>query len=205
MAVVGAGAVGLTLAGRLAQHGAGVDLFEAAVTPEHIGSRAICMQRETLEIWARLGIGDDIAARGIQWRTGRTYLRGRELFSIELPGNREDHFPPFVNVSQSEVEERLLERVERLGVRIHRGYQFIGLAQETDGVIATFAAEAGEMAHRSSFLVGTDGAHSSVRHAIGMGFPGHTFEDRFLIADIRADLPFANERHFHFDPPWNPG
>ena len=36
-------------------------------------------------------------------------------------------------------------------------------------------------------------------------FPGYTFEDRFLICDIRADLPFSNERHFHFDPPWNPG
>ncbi|MGQ0607566.1 MAG: FAD-dependent monooxygenase [Chloroflexota bacterium] len=205
MAVVGAGAVGLTLAGRLAQHGAGVDLFEAAVTPERIGSRAICMQRETLEVWARLGVGDEIAARGVQWRTGRTYHRGRELFSVELPGSSEDHYPPFVNISQSEVEERLSERVERLGVRIHRGHRFIGLEQETDGVIATFATEGGEVAHRSGFLVGTDGAHSSVRHAIGIGFPGHTFEDRFLIADLRADLPFANERHFHFDPPWNPG
>ena len=39
----------------------------------------------------------------------------------------------------------------------------------------------------------------------GIGFGGDTFDDRFLIADIRADLPFPNERHFHFDPPWNPG
>ena len=44
-----------------------------------------------------------------------------------------------------------------------------------------------------------------VRHAIGIGFAGYTFDDRFLIADVRAALPFSNERHFHFDPPWNPG
>ena len=205
VAVVGAGAVGLTLAGRLAQHGVAVDLFEADATHQPIGSRAICMQRETLEIWARLGIGDEIARRGIQWRTGRTYLRGRELFSVELPGSGEEHFPPFVNISQSEVEERLAELVTSLGVRIHHGHRFIGIRQEPDDVVATFATEQGEVAHRSSFLVGTDGAHSSVRHAIGMGFPGHTFDERFLIADIRADLPFTNERHFHFDPPWNPG
>jgi 2-polyprenyl-6-methoxyphenol hydroxylase-like FAD-dependent oxidoreductase len=182
-----------------------VDLFEQASTQERIGSRAICMQRETLEIWARLGIGEAIADRGVRWRTGRTYLHGRELFSIELPGGSGEHFPPFVNISQSEVEERLTEGVMSLGVRIHHGHRCVGLQQETDTVTATFATEQGEVAHRSCFLVGTDGAHSSVRHAIGMGFPGHTFEDRFLIADIRAELPFSNERHFHFDPPWNPG
>ncbi|MFN2417578.1 MAG: FAD-dependent monooxygenase [Candidatus Limnocylindria bacterium] len=205
MAIVGAGAVGLTLAGRLAQQGLVPDLFEASPTTRRIGSRAICMQRETLEIWARLGIGDGVAERGVQWRTGRTYFQGRELFSIELPDSPDEHFPPFVNISQSEVEVRLLERTAELGVRIHRGHRLIGLEQETDGVIATFATEHGEVAHRSAFLVGTDGAHSGVRHAIGVGFPGHTFEDRFLIADIRAELPFTSERHFHFDPPWNPG
>jgi 2-polyprenyl-6-methoxyphenol hydroxylase-like FAD-dependent oxidoreductase len=204
VAVVGAGAVGLTLAGRLAQQGVAVHLFEAEATRERIGSRAICMQRETLEIWARLGIGDAIADRGVQWRIGRTYLRGRELFAVELSGGGGEHFPPFVNISQSEVEERLLERAESLGVRIHRGHRFVGVEQDTHGVVGTFATELGEVSHRSGFLVGTDGAHSTVRHAIGIGFPGHTFEDRFLIADIRADLPFTNERHFHFDPPWNP-
>jgi len=203
--VVGAGAVGLTLAGRLAQLGVAVHIFEAAHEPERVGSRAICMQRETLEIWQRLGIGDAVASRGVQWRTGRTYLRGRELFSVELPGGGDEHFPPFVNISQSEVEELLIDRLRELDVPIHPGHRFVGVEQDAVGVIATFATEHGDVAHRSTYLVGTDGAHSSVRHAIGVGFPGHTIADRFLIADIRAELPFSNERHFHFDPPWNPG
>ena len=205
VAVVGAGAVGLTLAGRLAQHGADVTLFESSDARERVGSRAICMQRETLEIWARLGIGEAVAERGIQWRIGRTYFRGRELFSVELPGATGEHFPPFVNISQSEVEERLTDRVRGLGVEVRHGHELIGLVQDEGGVSATFATEGGEVAHRSSFLVGTDGAHSAVRHAVGIGFDGYTFDDRFLIADIRAELPFTNERHFHFDPPWNPG
>ena len=202
--VVGAGAVGLTLAGRLAQHGASVDLFEAEPRRERIGSKAICMQRETLEIWARLGVGEQVAQRGIQWRVGRTYFRGRQLFETHLPGDGE-HFPPFVNISQSEVEELLETRATELGVRIHRGHAFAGLTQDADGVTATFDTDAGTVTHRSAFLVGTDGAHSTVRHALGIGFAGYSFDDRFLIADVRAELPFTNERHFHFDPPWNPG
>ena len=204
VAVVGAGAVGLTLAGRLAQHGASVALFEANDVHERIGSRAICMQRESLEIWARLGIGEVVASRGIQWRVGRTYFRGRELFSVELPGS-DEHFPPFVNISQSEVEELLLDRLRVLGVEVATGHRFLGLEEDVDGVTATFATERGIVSHRSGFLVGTDGAHSAVRHAIGMGFGGVTFDDRFLIADVRVELPFSHERHFHFDPPWNPG
>ncbi|HUF07346.1 MAG TPA: FAD-dependent monooxygenase, partial [Candidatus Binatia bacterium] len=204
VAVIGAGAVGLTLAGRLAQHGARVELFEATADRERIGSRAICMQRETLEIWARLGAGERVAERGVRWRVGRTYFRGRQLFETRLP-DHDEHFPPFVNISQSEVEDLLEARAAELGVRIHRGHRFSGLAQDPDGVDATFETDVGAVTRRFSHLVGTDGAHSSVRHAARIAFDGYTFDDRFLIADIRADLPFTSERHFHFDPPWNPG
>ncbi|HET8776435.1 MAG TPA: FAD-dependent monooxygenase, partial [Candidatus Limnocylindria bacterium] len=202
--VVGAGAVGLTLAGRLAQHGATVEVFEAEGRRQRIGSKAICMQRETLEIWQRLDVGDKIAQRGIQWRIGRTYFRGRQLFEVHLP-DTDEHFPPFVNISQSEVEDVLEARLRELGVPVHRGHRFAALTQNADGVTATFETHDGAVQHRSSYLVGADGAHSAVRHAIGMDFAGYTFDDRFLIADVRADLPMTNERHFHFDPPWNPG
>ena len=82
VAVVGAGPVGLTLAGRLAQQGVEVTVFEAMSDHAGEGSRALCMQRETLEIWARLGIGGRVAERGVQWRVGRTYHRGRQLFEV---------------------------------------------------------------------------------------------------------------------------
>jgi 2-polyprenyl-6-methoxyphenol hydroxylase-like FAD-dependent oxidoreductase len=181
-----------------------VAVYEATPTRERIGSKAICMQRETLEIWARLGVGDRVAQRGIQWRIGRTYAAGRLLFEIRLP-DHDDHFPPFVNISQSEVEALLENRCSELGVAIQRGHRFAGLTQDGDGVDATFETDAGAVTHRFGYLVGADGAHSAVRHATGTDFPGYTFDDRFLISDIRADLPFTSQRHFHFDPPWNPG
>lgn len=202
--VIGAGAVGMTLAVRLAQHGVAVALFEAETERRRIGSRAICMQRETLEIWARAGIGERVADRGVRWTVGRTYFRGRPLFEVHLPAG-DEHFPPFVNISQSEVEELLESRLGELGVPVHRGHRLAGVSQDAGGVTASFETPSGPRRHRFDWLVGADGAHSSVRHAAGIGFGGYTFDDRFLIADIRAHLPFTNERHFHFDPPWNPG
>ena len=204
VAVIGAGAVGLTLAGRLAQHGIGVEVLEQEADRIRIGSRAICMQRETLETWARLGIGERVAERGIQWRIGRTYHRGRQLFAVELPAH-EEHFPPFVNISQSEVEELLEARLGELGVVVRRGQRCIGIEQDETGVVLISETDGTTRRRRFGYLVGADGAHSTVRHAAGIGFEGCTFDDRFLIADIRAELPFSNERHFHFDPPWNPG
>jgi 3-(3-hydroxy-phenyl)propionate hydroxylase len=206
VAIIGAGPVGMTLAGRLAQHGVRTVLLEQNERLSGEGSKALCMQRETLEIWARLGIGEAVAERGIQWRTARTYFRGRELFSVQLAGSVTDHFPPFVNINQTEVEEMLLHRLEELpDVELRWGHRLTSVVQGSDGVTARFETRDGTHEVRADYLVGADGAHSTVRHVLGLGFPGHSHDDLFLICDIRVRLPFPNERRLFFDPPWNPG
>ena len=206
VAVVGAGPIGMTLAGRLAQRGVSVILLEEHPAPTGEGSKALCMQRETLEIWERLGIGERVARRGVQWDVGRTYFRDRELFSVHLPGSGDDRFPPFVNISQSEVEGMLLRRLRQLPkVELQWGRRLIGLQQDGEAVRLTVEDADGPSTITAAYAVGADGAHSSVRHLLGMGFPGHSHDDLFLICDIRATLPFPRERRFFFDPPWNPG
>ncbi len=206
VAVVGAGPIGMTLAGRLAQRGVSVILLEEHPAPTGEGSKALCMQRETLEIWDRLGIGERVAQRGVQWDVGRTYFRDRELFSVHLPGSGDDHFPPFVNISQTEVEEMLRHRLGQLPeVDLRWGQRLTGLQQDGEAVSLTCDTADGPSTITVAYAIGADGAHSSVRHLLGMGFPGHSHEDLFLICDIRATLPFPRERRFFFDPPWNPG
>jgi 2-polyprenyl-6-methoxyphenol hydroxylase-like FAD-dependent oxidoreductase len=206
VAVVGAGPIGMTLAGRLAQRGLTVVVLEERAAPSGEGSKALCMQRETLEIWDRLGIGERVAQRGVQWDVGRTYFRDRELFSVHLPGSGDDHFPPFVNISQTEVEAMLLRRLRQLPkVDLRWGHRLTGLRQDGEAVHLTCDGPGGPATITVAYAVGADGAHSAVRHLLGMGFPGHSHEDLFLICDIRAALPFPRERRFFFDPPWNPG
>jgi 3-(3-hydroxy-phenyl)propionate hydroxylase len=55
------------------------------------------------------------------------------------------------------------------------------------------------------YLVACDGVRSDLRDLVGVEWTGYTHADRFLITDIRAKLPLAAERHFHYDPPFNPG
>ncbi|CAN5354178.1 FAD-dependent oxidoreductase [soil metagenome] len=205
VAVVGAGPVGLTLALRLAQFGVPVTVLERSERLRGEGSKALCMQRETLEAWALLGVGQQVADRGVAWQTARTYFRDTELFRTELPAT-DEHFPPFVNVSQTEVEQLLVAAAERAPlVTVHWGHALTGLEQDAGGVRLTIDSGAGEVMLGAAYAVGADGARSAVRQLAGIGFPGHSHRDKFLIADIRARLPFPAERRFWFDPPWNPG
>jgi len=58
---------------------------------------------------------------------------------------------------------------------------------------------------RGTHCVAADGPRSAVRGLLGLAFPGESFDDQFLIADVKAKLAFAAERRFFFDPEWNPG
>ncbi|MQA88035.1 MAG: hypothetical protein GEV03_26295 [Streptosporangiales bacterium] len=204
--VVGAGPVGLTTALALASYGVRCALVETE--PRHVcdGSRSIVVQKHTMELAERIGAGRTLADEGVTWSTARTYFRTTELFHVKLGETAPGRYPPFVNIPQRRVEEILLAEVERQPlVTLLWSHTVEDLDQDDAGVTVQVATPEGPSRLRVPYLVGCDGGHSAVRDLVGVGFPGYTHGDRFLIADIRADLPFPDERRFFFDPPWNPG
>ena len=80
-----------------------------------------------------------------------------------------------------------------------------GVAQDDDGVVVRAATPDGDREVRVRYLVACDGVRSAVRGLVGAEWSGYTHRDRFLITDIKAKLPLAKERHFHYDPSFNPG
>lgn len=202
--VVGGGPVGMVAALLLARAGVPSVVCEAAPRREPAGSRSICMQRDVLDVLERCGgVGSEIAEAGVTWTTGRTYHRGHEVLTITFPEQPHAAFPPFVNLAQSDVERMLDERVAaEPGVDMRWGRRIVGLDQDDTGVVVR---SAGGERLRGSYCVAADGARSVVRELLGLPMEGHSYHDKFLIADVRTTLPFAAERRFFFDPPWNPG
>lgn len=205
MAVLGNGPVGQTTALLLARWGVPVVVLDGRPERDVVGSKAICQQRDVLDVWEAVGAGRRIAGEGVTWTTARTFYRDQELFSYELGDPGRSEFPPFVNISQARVEAILDERIaaEPL-IDVRWGHQVAGIEQ--DGESVTVTCDNGVRV-RADYLVACAGARGeTVRRELGVSFDGRSFDDRFLICDIRADLPgWAQERRFYFDPAWNPG
>jgi 3-(3-hydroxy-phenyl)propionate hydroxylase len=206
--VLGNGPVGQTAALMLARWGLPVVLLDRRPHRDPAGSKSIVQQRDVLDAWDAVGAGRRIADEGITWTTARTFYRDAELFAVTFADPGRSAFPPFVNISQSRTEQILDECVAGqplIGVRW--GHEVTGLAQDAGGVTLTCATEHGPVVLRAAYVVACAGAHGDeVRAMLGVRFGGQSFGDRFLICDIRTDLPgWARERRFYFDPPWNPG
>jgi 3-(3-hydroxy-phenyl)propionate hydroxylase len=204
VAVVGAGPVGLTAALELARREVPTVVLEAKPKLEPIGSRAIVLARHALATFQRLGC-EEIARKGVVLARARTYLGETELFTIDFPPAGQGELPAFVNLQQTYTERALLRQAERTGlIEVEWGAPVAGLRQDSSSV--TLDLDGGREVE-ASFAIGADGAHSTVRKLLGVDFPGKSFHDRFLIADVRVELPGfpRDERRFFFDPPSNPG
>ena len=200
--IAGAGPVGLTAALLLANWQIPTVVLEAQPGHQDIGSRAICFQRDVLDIFDRIGCADAMVAEGLTWTTSRTFYREHQLFTATYDEPAAGQLPPWTNISQDSVERYLLAKAltEPL-ITLKFGHPVTAIADHGDRV----EASAGPATFTGSHLVAADGARSTVRQLLGIEFDGKSYADQFLICDIRAELPFARERRFYLDPAWNPG
>lgn len=205
VAIIGNGPVGQTAALLLARWGVPSVVLDRRPERDLVGSKAICQQREVLDVWAAVGAGEQIAEEGVTWTTARTFHRGAELFSVTFADAGKSAFPPFVNISQSRTEELLDAQIAGQPlIEVRWGADVAAVEQDADGVTLTCAD--GSSVRASHAILCAGAACRALREQLGATFEGHSFDDRFLICDIRTDLPdWARERRFHFDPEWNPG
>ncbi len=184
--VVGAGPTGLALACGLRAAGVGVRVLDQADGPA-VTSRALGLQPRGIEVLDRLGALGDLPERALPIREVSVTVEGRELarlqigLSMERLGAR-----PGLTMSQAEIEGALRERLSGLGGSVEWGRRVTGLERDSTGVTITLGDDGTQL--RAGWVVGADGAHSVVRKAMGVGFPGVPIVERFLLADVHATL-----------------
>ena len=194
--IVGAGPTGLTLAAQLQAFGTSFRLIDRQLDRVH-ESRALAVQPRTLEVLTGLGLADTMVERGNpavelemhgRFRTTRT-----PLFDIGLDDTR---FPFLLFLSQAGTEAILGEHLVAEGARIERAVELVALTQHTDHVACTLRHRDGHTEQgEARYVVGCDGAHSTVRQLAGVEFTGAAYPQTFVLADLDADGPRAGAVH----------
>ena len=134
-----------------------------------VGSKAICQQRDVLDVWDAVGVGAEVARRGVTWTTARTFHRDTEVFSFTFADRGRSPFPPFVNISQCDTERLLDERIaaEPL-VEVRWEHRVTGVEQDDSGVTLTCTTGDGEVRVDGSYAVACVGARGDgLRTALG--------------------------------------
>jgi 4,5-epoxidase len=190
--VAGAGPTGLTLACGLLAGGVPTRIVDKAEGPAET-SRALGLQPRGIEVLARLGALNGLPERALQLERIVVHIDGAPAASVRVGQPTDLVTRPGLVISQADVEAELRRRVTDLGGRIEWGREVADAHQDPDGVTVVFAD--GDQS-RESWLVGCDGAHSRVRDLAGVGFRGAPLAERFLLADVHADLPWPRHSIF---------
>jgi 2-polyprenyl-6-methoxyphenol hydroxylase-like FAD-dependent oxidoreductase len=201
--IVGAGPTGLVLALWLTRLGVSVRLIDRAAEGGTT-SRALAVQARTLELYAQLGIADEVIERGLRVQALNLWVNGERKAHAEFGSLGEGLSPfPFALVfPQDEHEQLLTRRLSGLGVEVERRTEFVGFEEAAGRLIVRLRRpDGGAETCETVYLAGCDGAHSAVRGALGVGFPGGTYEHLFYVADVQAVGPVMNgELHVALDP-----
>jgi 2-polyprenyl-6-methoxyphenol hydroxylase-like FAD-dependent oxidoreductase len=182
--VVGGGPVGMTAAGDLARCGRSVAVLERwpSVNPS---SRAFATMARTLEVLDARGLADGLLDLG-STAPAVSLFAGAKLDLTHLRSRY-----PFVLITpQTNVDQALGRYAAEQGADVHRGAEVIALTQDDGGVTVTARPKDDEepghqSTWRASYVIGADGAHSTVRELLGVGFPGQSVLSSVVLADVR--------------------
>ena len=186
--IVGAGPTGLTLAIDLARRNISCRIIDR-MTSRSDKSRALVIHARSMELLNLMDTAGGFrdAQRGTELES---YVLGKRAASVKLAddlGAQDSRFPYMTFVSQA-VTERVLEtKLNALGVHVEYNVELTGLIQTDTEVHATLRTAGGVEEVCCGYIVGCDGAHSKVRHALELTFEGAPYPQTFLLADVRVD------------------
>ncbi len=154
-----------------------------------------------MEVLDSLGVVDQILARGYPVHGVSVRRGGHELFRFEMKLDQGGHPAPRPDqpyrsamlVNQAEVEGVLREKLAALGGQVERQRELRSFEETPGRLVAQVAGPAPEEVEQvaAKWLVGCDGAHSSVRQLLQLPMEGEEYPEQLVLADVhlQGDLP----------------
>ncbi|MFG2947434.1 FAD-dependent monooxygenase [Streptomyces adustus] len=194
--VVGAGPAGLTAATELLRRGVPVHCVDRADGPSTL-SKALGLWPRTVELMHRVGGRELLAARALPQSQMRYYSDGKVIADLRYQAATRPLICP-----QPDIEEVLRTNLASVGGAVRWRTELLGFEQLDDRVLARIRHEDGtEHEEEFAYVVGADGASSTVRGRLGVGFEGSTYELRFVVADVMVDTRFDHRMTHYFCSP----
>lgn len=181
--IVGAGPVGLTMAAELARYGVAVRIVDKSAERTD-KSKALVLWSRTLELLERAGCSEQFVAAGHKVLAANIIAGEQRIGHVDFD-TVESPYPYALMLPQCDTERLLEEHLASLGVRVERRTEAVEFTNSPEGVTTVLRDAAGnsETLH-TDWLLGCDGAHSTVRKGLGMSFLGNTLESGWILADI---------------------
>lgn len=191
--IIGAGPTGLVLGLWLRKLGARVRLIDKTDAPGTT-SRALAVHARTLELYTQLDLANAVIAQGHKVPAIGLWVQGERRARISFADAGSEVTPyPFLHIfPQDEHEKLLIARLEQFGVTIERQTELMDYSDDGERIAARLRGPQGEERCDASYIAGCDGACSTVRQAMGAGFPGGTYQQIFYVADVEASGPAIN-------------
>ncbi len=200
--IVGAGPVGLTAALDCQINGIDAIVLDDDDTVS-VGSRGLCYAKRALEVLDRVGVGDAVVNKGVEWNVGRTFHGEKEVYNFNLLPEPDHKRPGMINLQQYYLEQFLVDRCVETDVEIRWKNKVLAVTQHDDHATLQVETPDGLYQIEADWLIVADGARSPIRTMLGLDIEGKVFMDRFLIADVVMKAEFPAERWFWFDPPFH--
>ena len=195
--VVGAGPIGLTMALDLTLRGIKCRIVDKLEQPSD-KSKAIAIHSRTLELLEGLGISDKFLEAGHKIHGTNIYNGTTKLVHLsmdEIGGP----FPYALAVPQNITERILTDELATHGVHVERGVELVDFTDSGDLVSVELKHSDGtKETVPTNWLLGCDGAHSTVRHKLGLEFDGGAYERPFATVDCYVDWNNSEDELFGF-------
>ena len=180
--IAGAGPVGLTMANELTRYGISVRIVDKSAERTD-KSKALVLWSRTLELFDHAGYVDEFLAAGMQAH-GAQMSNGKDVIARVSLDDIDSIYPYALMIPQSDTERVLEEHLEKRGVKVERTVALESFKEQAGGVEAVLRKASGESEMLTAdWLVGCDGAHSAVRHGLGLTFDGTTQPSDWYLAD----------------------
>ncbi|MDN3356242.1 rifampin monooxygenase [Actinomadura sp. DC4] len=179
--IAGCGPTGAMLAAELRLHDVRVLVLEKETEPVSF-VRIVGLHVRSLELMAMRGLLDRILERGRRRPVGGVFA----AIAKPTPEGLDSAYAYLLGIPQPVIDRLLEEHAAELGAQVRRGRAVTGLEQDDEGVTVELAG--GERL-RSRYLVGCDGARSTVRKLLGVGFPGEPSRNDTLMGEMKVGVP----------------